>query len=141
MATVSGTAGQRPYSKGRDGENFVEWAIGENENEKRNADSVDVAVLLRRPNDAPFWLDFNGVKASIDFLYSVKEKLKDAKEGIKDLIGVEVAPDIWTYDPPSKPGDDLAGVDRKNMKALQEGDVLETYAFIHILDKTRAVRY
>jgi hypothetical protein len=123
----------------------VEWIIGENKYAKRIANSFDVAILLRRPDDSSFKMKFLHVEASIDVGFSITAAVHNAKEKIKKFLGLydeETTPlSSHTYDPsvqgihPTK-----ESFKKDKLHLLEDGSALEEYAFIRILGEVRGVR-
>jgi hypothetical protein len=143
-ATMSAFAKPLPYNKTRLGENYVEWVIGENKFAKKIADSYDVAILLRRPDNSPFKMEFPMVKAHIDVRYLLAAATSKAGEYAKDYFGLTDPetdlPKSYTYFP------DVQGThpDKPNFKSddlhlLEQGAALEEYAFIRVLGEVRGV--
>lgn len=143
-ATMSTQAKPLPYRKTRLGANYVEWIIGENKYAKTIGDSYDVAILLRRPNNSSFKMEFPVVKAHIDTRYSTATAVSEVGAKIKEYLGLKDPetdlPKSHTYSPdvqglhPDKTSfrcDDLHLLDTKA--------AAEEYAFIRVLGDVRGV--
>lgn len=141
-ATLVGEGHQSPFGRGRLGDNVVHWTISENDKAHQIMDTVDVGILLRRPNDSKnFSINFSQVKATVDTRYAVNVGVQEAVDKVNSLVGNESVPtNIHTYNP-TKQGKLPAGVDKNNLHLLEAGTELEKFAFMHILDRVRGIRY
>jgi hypothetical protein len=140
-ATIVGEGHQVPWGRGRLGENIVHWTISENEKAHQIMDTVDVGILLRRPNNSPFTVDFSEVKATVDKRYAVAVGVQEAINKGRGLISDESVPTkSHTYNP-VKQGKWPASVTDKDLNLLEEGSELEKYTFMHILGRVRGIRY
>ncbi|KAH0552917.1 hypothetical protein GP486_006882 [Trichoglossum hirsutum] len=144
-ATMTIFSKQQPFNKSRKGDNYVEWIIGENNYAKRIASSCDVAILLRRPDDSPFKMEFPIVEATIDAGFAMATAAHKAKENIKKLLGLNdeetELPKSHTYNPSEQGTHPTKESFKKDeMHLLEEGSVLEEYAFIRTLGEVRGVR-
>ncbi|KAG4443313.1 hypothetical protein IFR05_001182 [Cadophora sp. M221] len=144
-ATLAGEAYQSPVGRGRLGDNVVHWTISENDKAHQIMDTVDVGILLRRPNDSKFTISFSQVKVTVDMRYAINAGVQEAIDGAIDmarsLVGYESVPtNLHTYDP-TKQGKRPAGVVDGNLHLLEEGTELEKFAFMHILERVRGIRY
>lgn len=138
--TMSGTEHETPPAINRGGPDIVQWAIGENKFAKKIIDRCDVAILLRRPKDGPFIVEFSGVKASVDWQYSFAETANKAGEVWEDLVGDEtVSTKKHTYDV-TEHGVCPEGVGPTALHELEVGTKLEKYAFMHILGEVRGIK-
>lgn len=140
-ATLAAEAHQVPYGRGRLGDNVVHWTISENERARQIMDTVDVGILLRRPNDLPFTVDFSEVKVTVDWRFALAEAAQEVRDSIRRLVGDESVPTkTHTYDPATQ-GKLPAGVTDKNLNVLEGETNLEKFTFMHILQRTRGIKY
>jgi hypothetical protein len=141
-ATLVGEGHQSPFGRGRLGDNVVHWTISENDKAHQIMDTVDVGILLRRPNNSPFTVDFSQVKATVDMRYAAHVGVQEAiDKGRRLLIGNESMPtNTHTYDP-TKQGKWPADVTDKDLNLLEEEAELERFAFMHALERVRGIKY
>jgi hypothetical protein len=139
-ATMSGTALETPPGIHRRGPDMVQWVIGENKFAETIINSCDVAILLRRPNDSPFTVEFSGIKASVDARYTLADALRKTGETWAELVGDESSTrNKYTYNTTDH-GNCPEGVNSAALHELEVGNELEKYAFMHISEEMRGVR-
>ncbi|KAH8904724.1 hypothetical protein BR93DRAFT_930161 [Coniochaeta sp. PMI_546] len=143
-AVVSGSEHQSPFSNQRQGRhNVVQWAISENQSQQMITDSIDVAVLLRRPDDSPFIVEFEKTKATIDLSHSIAAAAKGAGNAVRDLVGEgTLQKRSHTYDPvKDEDGMQPPGVQPTALHEVEDVKKLEKFAFLHVLGDVRGIRY
>jgi len=136
-ANISASISTSGNERARKGYNVIEWTITENPREKQIPTTFQLAVLLERNNDKPFFVQAER-DCSVDALYAIVETLKDGTQALSKLVGSKkpvrifepkVEKEIGRLDYPESPN--LAAGE---LGLLSEGRGIDRFASIHVAE-------
>jgi hypothetical protein len=111
--------------KGRQGKDTVWWNLKENNSQKSGVvDTFGIAVLIKRPTDENFKV-VSDMKATIDFRYSIRDKLRQ-------LTGTAEKPFEFSPAIDGKPQKKPEGLNEDDLEQFADSGKLEALAFLHL---------